>query len=297
MEQLLKNAFKQQIESRIGSNFEEFIDELFLLKFGVDNYIPIRGTKDKGNDGTILIEKKVIACYAPKKYSKTDFEVKVNGSSKKEGDFPKYIKNWKEQYDNWEMLVNHEISPDQLSLIENLDGNTSIKGIKQIISIIENDLKTYQVRKLAKYLGISDYIKQDYIKDIIEDLLINSGENGNITFDPNELIPPKEKIELNFDEEDWDGINSEMILVMPDFLLIQQLLSGYNDSEKNTIKWRVVEDINKLSGNFKTKLNNLTEQYTRLYGSENDDDYRKNVKVILLYMFEQCLIGRKTDKE
>jgi hypothetical protein len=58
MDKLLKNAFKMQIQSKEGFEFEEFIDELFLLKYGVDNYTPIRRNKDKGNDGTILPEQK-----------------------------------------------------------------------------------------------------------------------------------------------------------------------------------------------------------------------------------------------
>jgi hypothetical protein len=84
MDKLLKNAFKMQIQSKEGFEFEEFIDELFLLKYGVDNYTPIRRNKDKGNDGTILPEQKILACYAPRKYSKTDFETKVLGATKKE---------------------------------------------------------------------------------------------------------------------------------------------------------------------------------------------------------------------
>ena len=92
MDKLLKNAFKMQIQSKEGFEFEEFIDELFLLKYGVDNYIPIRRNKDKGNDGTVLPEQKILACYAPRKYNKPDFETKVLGAKNKEGDFEKYQK-------------------------------------------------------------------------------------------------------------------------------------------------------------------------------------------------------------
>lgn len=297
MEQLLKNAFKTQIEAKQGSNFEEFIDELFLLKYGVDNYIPIRGTKDKGNDGTILVEEKIIACYAPKKYNKADFEIKVLGNSIKAGDFPKYVSNWKSEFSNWEMLVNHEISPDQLTLINGLEGNTFIKGIKQILSLIENDLTNNQKRKLASFLGIGEYFKQDYILDIIQDLLNDANKEGTVSFDKSDLTPPKEKIELNFDKEDWDGINSEMTLVMKDFSTIFNLLSEYEDNEKDLIKRRVIEDYNKLGGDFKTRFNNLTEQYTKQYSNLNDDGYRLNVRTILLYMFEQCLIGKKTSEK
>ncbi|MCY4298835.1 MAG: hypothetical protein OXC61_06005 [Flavobacteriaceae bacterium] len=58
MDETLKRVFRVNIETKIGFEFEEFIDELFLLKYGSENYIPIRSNKDKGNDGTVLIEKK-----------------------------------------------------------------------------------------------------------------------------------------------------------------------------------------------------------------------------------------------
>lgn len=78
-----------------------------------------------------------MACYAPRKYSKTDFETKVLGATNKEGDFEKYQKNWKDKFPNWEMYVNHEVSPEQFTLIQSLDGDTSIKGIDQILSIVD----------------------------------------------------------------------------------------------------------------------------------------------------------------
>jgi len=286
MDKLLKNAFKMQIQSKEGFEFEEFIDELFLLKYGVDNYTPIRRNKDKGNDGTILPEQKILACYAPRKYNKTDFETKVLGATNKEGDFEKYQKNWKDKFPNWEMYVNHEVSPEQFTLIQDLDGNTSIKGIDQILSTID-ELVSSKKRKLAAYLGIENFFIQDYIQDIINDL----------HFDRKSLVPPQQKIELNFAQEDWDGMNSETVLVMEEFNTITNILSGYNDDEINTLKRRIINDYNKLSGSFKERLYNLTDQYTTAYGNIKDDEYVKCVKSILLYMFEQCLIGRKTENE
>src|SRR5690606_705863 len=125
MDKLLTNAFKQQIESKQGFEFEEFIDELCLLKFGVDNYIQNKRFGDDGNDGTILSERKILASYAPKKYNRLEFTTKVLGSAKKEGDFQKYENKWKDKYPNWEMYVNHEIAPEQFNLIEGLNGNNS----------------------------------------------------------------------------------------------------------------------------------------------------------------------------
>jgi len=297
MDKLLKNAFKLQIQSKEGFEFEEFIDEFFLLKYGVDNYIPIRRNKDKGNDGTVLIEQKILACYAPRKYSKSDFEIKVLGAPNKEGDFEKYQKNWKTQFPNWEMYVNHEVAPEQLILIQNLEGNTSIKGIDQILSMID-ELVSNKKRKLASFLGIEAFFIQDYIQDIISDLLNASGiENNALHFDKKNLVPPQKKIELNFVQEDWDGMNSEMLLVIEEFSTINNILSGYSDDEINILKRRIINDYNKFSGSFKERLYNLTEQYTKQNGNVNDDEYVKCVKSILLYMFEQCLIGRKTENE
>ncbi len=297
MDTLLKNAFKMQIQSKEGFEFEEFIDELLLLKYGVDNYTPIRRIKDKGNDGTILSEQKILACYAPRKYSKADFETKVLGAKNKEGDFEKYQKNWKTEFPHWEIYVNHEVAPEQLTLIQGLDGNTSIKGIDQILMIID-ELASNKKRKLASYLGIENFFIQDYIQDIINDLLNATGIEDNILhFDRKTLVPPQKKIELNFEQEDWDGMNSEMLLVMEEFNTIANILSGYEVDEINTLKRRIINDYNKLSGNFKERLYSLTEQYTREYGNLKDDEYGKCVKSLLLYMFEQCLIGKKTDKE
>ncbi len=286
-----------QIQSKEGFEFEEFIDELLLLKYGVDNYTPIRRIKDKGNDGTILSEQKILACYAPRKYSKADFETKVLGAKNKEGDFEKYQKNWKTEFPNWEIYVNHEVAPEQLTLIQGLDGNTSIKGIDQILMIID-ELASNKKRKLASYLGIENFFIQDYIQDIINDLLNATDIEDNILhFDRKTLVPPQKKIELNFEQEDWDGMNSEMLLVMEEFNTIANILSGYEVDEINTLKRRIINDYNKLSGNFKERLYSLTEQYTREYGNLKDDEYGKCVKSLLLYMFEQCLIGKKTDNE
>lgn len=296
MDTLLKNAFKMQIQSKEGFEFEEFIDELLLLKYGVDNYTPIRRIKDKGNDGTILSEQKILACYAPRKYSKADFETKVLGAKNKEGDFEKYQKNWKTEFPHWEIYVNHEVAPEQLTLIQGLDGNTSIKGIDQILMIID-ELASNKKRKLASYLGIENFFIQDYIQDIINDLLNATGIEDNILhFDRKTLVPPQKKIELNFEQEDWDGMNSEMLLVMEEFNTIANILSGYEVDEINTLKRRIINDYNKLSGNFKERLYSLTEQYTREYGNLKDDEYGKCVKSLLLYMFEQCLIGKKQIK-
>lgn len=295
MEQLLKNAFKIQIESKRGFDFEDFVDELYLLKYGSDNYLPIRRVKDNGNDGTIVSERKILACFAPKKYTRKEFEDKVLGTKTKIGDFEKYKTEWENEFPNWLMLVNHDVAPEELMIVNALDGNTSIKGLKQIIAIIE-ELPTSKLRKLAKFLEIESFIIQDYIRDILNDLLNNSVVNDDIIKYKHAPYIPK-KIEINYREEEIDGALSEFKEISQDFNIIENILGGYEDDEKGKIKFRVIEDFNKLNGSFKEKLTNLTLQYAEKYGNIADDDYRFYVKTVLLYMFEQCLIGKKTEKE
>ena len=292
MKDLFKNALRIQIESKYGSDFEDFIHDLFLLRYGSNDFIPIRGEKDKGNDGTIKSEKKIIACYAPKKYDFNKFKQKVIGSHSIKGDYAKYEDNWKDNYPNWEILVNHDISPDQLNLIENLEGNTSIVGLKQILAIIENDLSSNQRRNLAESLDISSMYEQDYLEDVIKDLL-SQAKNPSLVKYSKDLVPPYDKITLNFSVEDRDGINSEMKLVMQYFGVISNILSHYSDQENNLIKHQVISDFNELDGNFKTKLRNLTFHYVKNYSKEGDTEYSQYTRCVLLYMFDLCLIGKK----
>ena len=114
-----------------------------------------------------------------------------------------------------------------------------------------------------------------------------------ISYNKSDLVPLYKKIEINFDKVDWDGIKSEIDTVVNEFKVIENIIKGYEDNEKDLIKRRIIDDYNKLSGVFKKRLYNLTEQYTKQYRDVDDDGYKLSIKAILLYMFEQCLIGKK----
>ena len=228
-----------------------------------------------------------MACYAPKKYDKSQFERKILV------DFKKYETHWKSEFPNWEIIINHEVSPDQLKLVGKLSVNTHIKGISQILHIIENELNHSQRRRLATFLGIEDYYKEDYIEEIIQDLLTRAKNVDFISYNKSDLVPLYKKIEINLDKVDWDGIKSEIDTVVNEFKVIENIIKGYEDNEKDLIKRRIIDDYNKLSGVFKKRLYNLTEQYTKQYRDVDDDGYKLSIKAILLYMFEQCLIGKK----
>lgn len=291
----LKNRFKVQIEALKGFDFQDFIIELFLLKYGEKGFTVLRKKKDKGCDGIINDEKRVIACYGPEKNDQKRFNQKA------EGDFKDFQENWQENYPNWMFIINQEISPAQESKIKNLKNNAPILGIQQILSIVE-DLKKYQTRKLAEYLKIEpDFLSSDYLGEILEDLLKGTEiALDNIKYDTKGKINTEEKIAINYDKADIEEAINEYGLLMENGSLkeVSDLLFGYEDEEIDRMKHRILYDYSHLtSGNFKTRLKQLTEHYLVKYSSENDDDYLHHIRAILIHLFEQCLIGYKTRQE
>jgi len=287
----LHNKFKLQITSLSGFEFQEFISKLFLQKYGEQGFTVLRKVKDKGCDGIINEQKRIIACYGPDDKTQKKFDRKVDE------DFEDYQNNWANNYPNWMFVVNQEIAPLHIQKIESLKPGTLIIGIAQILSYIDN-LKNYQKRKLAKYLQIdSDFLAPDYIKEILEDLLKeNDPLEQKIPYTKALYFP--DKVKLNYNNEDIEEVLNEYEVVSEYFVFIVNLISGYEDEEINKIKQRIIYDYgNNTSGIFKVRLDMLTRFYLAKYSNEQDDDYLFYTRALLIYIFEQCLIGRKTIQE
>lgn len=295
MNRLLRNILKIQICSLTGFDFQNFVVELYLSKYGEKSFLPTRRIKDKGADGIILNERCVIACYGAEKYDKKRFEKKIIN------DFNSYKLNFEEQYSNWQFITNQYENPiDVITLVDKLKPNSSTIGVLQLISIIEN-LQSTKRRRIAKYLKVeNEYIAQDYINEILEDLLQETiNENNEIAYKDKPLYI-ETKIELNFittneienAQDEYDSYFDEGI-----FNEIHNLLNGYEDNEIGKIKLRIKSDFEKFTGTFRERINLLTEKYLDKYSIENDDDYRYYIRSILFYVFEQCFIGIKTEQE
>ena len=50
-----------------------------------------------------------------------------------------------------------------------------------------------------------------------------------------------------------------------------------------------------LSGSFEKRMNELVD--IMAHGKSRDDYYRHNMRVVMLYFFEQCLYGKKPASE
>ncbi|MCL2312754.1 MAG: hypothetical protein FWC41_09780 [Firmicutes bacterium] len=292
----LQNQFEIQLKSLTGFEFQKAVAEIFLQKYGETGFTILRPTNDKGNDGIVESEKRVIACWGPhyndSKKRLKDFENKINS------DFKTYQTYWQEQYPNWSIVVNHQIDPKYDIIVKILSPNASVIGLEQLLFMIDN-LKHYQKNLLGKYFKIGkDLFSQDYLHNFLEDLLQESEiSNEKIIYDRSKYFSVEQKIKLNYDADDIQiAINEYQHFAENGYLVLVNNLIGIRENKEIAkMKNRIIYDYSNTNGNFKTRLKLLTERYCEKYSSTSDDDYLMIIRAVLITIFEQCLIGDKYD--
>lgn len=292
MNKVVQTIFSVRIENLQGFDFEDFVKELFLKKFTENGFLPTRPRKDRGCDGILLQSNTVIACFGPKKYDYKQFVKKVDDDYK---DFQTY---WQSNYPNWQMVVNHKLDPLQQTYIDKKHPGSVLWGIDHLLSIISTGVDSVSRRHIADLLEIprSQYFSS-YLSELLDNLLEGTKTDPKqiAEFNPNRLTGLKEKIQLNYTKDDLELAEQEFELVMPFFTLIGNHMTKFDDEEKSKLKLRVVRDYGKMGGDFRQRLESLTDFYLREFANEKDDDYRYNITAVLLYLFEQCLIGKKRE--
>jgi hypothetical protein len=288
----LQNSFRIQIQSLDKFDFQNFITKLFMFKYGAENYVPPREIKDKGADGIITKKETIVACYGPEKIDKKRYTKKIAD------DFKSYVDNWQPKYKNWMFVTNNDIPEWAINKINSLKKDSSQIGLKNLLQIVY-ELSSYQKRAIGNYLNVpKELFAQDYLKEIIEDLIKETSfTDENIEY--KKQIYFSDKVSLNYSQEDVDNVFQEYDIYFEDgvFNEIKNLLFGYEDEDTNKLKVRIINDFNNKYGDFKSRLQQLTEKYLDKYSSENDDDYLFYIRAVLIYLFEQCLIGSKTKGE
>jgi hypothetical protein len=293
----LQNMFKLQLKSFTGFEFQDAVVKVFLYKYGETDFTVMRHQKDKGCDGIIESEKRVIACFGPETTQDTrkrhnDFSKKVNS------DFELYKTNWQANYPNWTVVINHEIDPEYDRIVKKLSPRAQIFGLEQLLFMVDN-LNSYQKHQLGKLFDIpKEFLSFDYLQDFLENILRKSESeyyNENIKYDKDKLINAIEKIELNYDRADvQDAINEFNFLFEEGCLkLVSDVMSIYEDEAITRMKYKILSDYNNTNGDFKKRLEQLFNLYLQKYSSIGDDDYSLYIRAVLITLFEQCLIGNK----
>jgi len=303
MDKALKANIKELIKSKRGFEFEYIISELNLIQYGSDGFQPTRERRDDGAEGLVLSTKTIIATYGPDAFDEKKFKKKVDD------DFKDYIEKWATTNPNWVMHYNNALAPAQLKISEELairalnEGIVtkyiSIKGIDQIMYMIESEFSNVQQRAVAKLLGVPrELIVFDHVKDIINDLIEGERVEKEVV-DYKLEVDIEEKINLNYTEDDIEFALEEYEELNANGTLktIWRILSTFQTEEINSLKLRIKREFNNETGLFKSKLDALTNRYLLKYANENDDYSQYYIRSLLVYCFEQCMIGRKTPKQ
>ena len=285
MDSIFEYQIKVAIDRLKGNSFQDFMDELLIRKYGKD-FTCVKNKRDKGCDG-IIGGDTILAEYAPEKSDLREFKKKAKD------DYDKYQMHWHSKYPKWCFVYNGEFTADMVQFIEGLGSGLGKCDIKQIMDDIRS-LPWSKVRDIANYLGVDEqYFINDVLRNVVEDLLKGADtESVMASSKPPYIV---DKIKLNYDESDVQGALNEYEDVLPTLTELKNVLKPYRDREVASLKDKIIVAYNKLSGDFKTRLNNLTEQLSEK--SKDDDLYRYYVRVVLIYFFEICLIGKKVQGE
>jgi len=287
MSQVLHHLIELQVKGLTDTGFQEFIEHLYMIRYGTD-FTPVKQKRDKGCDGILNNSRTVLAIYAPEKRDLAKFKRKVRE------DFTKYQDNWASQYPNWQLVYNLSFTAEEIQYIETLKPDTQKVGPAHVLDIVRNLIWSAR-RRVADYLGIDDqFFHNDILVAILEDLL--GGANSAQDLPPYKRpIYIMEKIEINYSQEEVEMAKDQYGDCILYFSALRRLLTGHSDEQRHALRSKIRRDYRQLSGCFRERLDYLIERYSEKY--PHDDAYRFHVQVVLLYFFEQCLVGKKTQGE
>lgn len=293
---ILQYQLRQQISSLTGNDFQEFVVELMFHRYGSDGFIALRRVKDGGADGIIPSKSAVIACWGPD--SQAPSKVKKAFEKKAQADYESYKENWQTTHPTWIVAINREPAPQEIQFVQRLQAGSQIIGIDAILHIINNEITCASRRKVLETLKIStDLLSADVVSGLLEDILKNADGTGTVEYTAPLYI--SDKILINFAPHEADTVEQEYSDLQEEyFSAIADAFVAFDDEEKKRIKRRIVSDYVIANGDSTSaKMTALTLQYLAKYSSFEDVEYREMIRALLFWVFEQCLIGIKTNSE
>lgn len=291
MYRYLKDLFNSRISQLHGNDFQSFLDEVFKLFYGAENYSPLRKQRDKGNDGCLRDKSMIFAMYSPET-TKTFQEVK----HKFDSDLQKYRDNWS-NYENFTFIYNNP-EPNinvrlaaELQLLAN-ENNADFWTRGYVIDSIIGKLSLSSIRELAiDALRIDEYqYTFSIIKWVVADLTKPHDDKGNNTIDYKFPTDLDHKIKKNFQSEKIASVKQRVLNFVKDFLHLKEILK--DEETAKILKNKVLQSYE--DSNAQETFENRIEIMKRNLSHESrDDSYLFYVECIIFYIFEQCLIGER----
>ena len=287
MDNILREVLRTKLVSLKGTAFQDALDKINLCIYGESGFQRVKQKRDEGSDG-IVNGDTILAAYAPEKYNLADFKKKIGD------DFTSYTKNWMSTHAKWQVVTNLESTAQMIKFVNGLKNDSSIICIESLLQLIAG--QTWSVKlKIFGALDIPDhYLSNDVISTVIEDLiqLSDSAEKFQPYEKPGYI---QDKIALNVSSEHRDAFADEYEESLTIFSTISSVIKARPQASVSAIRSKVRSTYTSLSGSFEERMNSLVDIMAQ--GKSQDDYYRHNMRVIMLYFFEQCLYGQKPDSE
>lgn len=287
MDNIVREILKTKIMSLKANFFQEAIDRIFHCIYGDIGFQRVKQKHDGGSDGIVNGET-VLAAYAPERYNLNDFKKKVGA------DFESYSNNWESTYNKWVVVTNLEATAQMIKFVNGLKKGTSIICIEALLQKINTQTWTVKMN-IFRALDIPEYyLTNDVISTVIEDLIQIS--NLDNLFEP--YTKPayiQDKIELNVSDDNVPAFMDEYEESLAVFPIIMSVVKSRSQENISAIRSKVRSTYSSLSGGFEKKLNELVNIMSQ--GKIKDDYYIHNMRIVMLYFFEQCLFGKKPKSE
>ncbi len=287
MDNILREVLKTRIKGLKATAFQDALDRIFLCIYGENDFQRVKQKHDGGSDG-IVKNATILAAYAPEIYSLNNFKKKIKE------DFESYKNNWESTHNKWQVVTNLESTAKMIKFVNDLKDGSTIICIERLLQKIAD--QTWTVKKAIFHaLDIPEhYITYDVISTVIEDLIQISGQEE--PFKPYEKPAYiQDKIELNVSLEHQPSFVDEYEESLAIFPRVASVIKSKSQDSVAAIRSKVRSTFTSLSGSFEQRLNQLVDVMSE--GKSRDDYYRCNMRVIMIYFFEQCLIGIKPKSE
>lgn len=287
MDNIVRGVLKTKIMGLKATSFQDALDRIYLCIYGEGGFQRVKQKHDGGSDGIINGET-VLAAYAPEKYNLNDFKKKVRA------DFKSYTTNWESTHNKWEVVTNLEATAQMIKFVNGLKNGASLICIEGLLQKI--DKQTWTVKTaIFRALDIPEYyLSNDVISTVIEDLIQISAEDG--PFEPYEKPAYiQDKLELNVSEEHVATFMDEYEESLAVFPIISTVVKSRPKENVSAIRNKVRSTYTSLSGSFEKRLSRLVNIMCQ--EKLGDDYYSYNMRIVMVYFFEQCLFGRKPESE
>ena len=287
MDNIVREVMKTKIMGLKATAFQDALDRIYLCIYGEAGFQRVKQKHDGGSDG-IIDGDTILAAYSPEKYNLRDFKKKIGE------DFKSYSKNWESTHCKWQVVTNLESNANMIQFVDGLKSGSSIVCIESLLQKISEQTWTLKIA-IFRALDIPEqYLSNDVISTVIEDLIQISGESGS--FKPYQKPAYiQDKIDLNVSKEHRAAFSDEYEESLAGFSIISNVIKSRSQVSVLAIRSKVRATYTSLSGSFEKKMNELVDVMAQ--GKSRDDYYRHNMRLVMLYFFEQCLYGMKPTSE